>query len=115
MSGGHFDYKNYYIDDIVDSIENYVDGRPIDIHDIDITDLKYIDKEEKEYIEKYGRSLPNCYDFSKDTIAVFKEAINTLKKAAIYTQRIDYLLSGDDSEETFHERLHEELKNLECK
>jgi len=32
-----------------------------------------------------------------------------LRKAAIYAQRIDWLLSGDDGEESFLERLKEEL------
>lgn len=30
----------------------------------------------------------------------------------IYTQRIDWLLSGDDGEESFHSRLKEELDKL---
>ena len=32
-----------------------------------------------------------------------------LETVVIYTQRIDWLLSGDDNEETFLERLKEEL------
>jgi len=35
-----------------------------------------------------------------------------LKKAQIYAQRIDYLISGDDGEESFRERLKEELDKL---
>ena len=37
----------------------------------------------------------------------------TLRKAAIYAQRIDWLLSGDDDEKSLKERLEEELKELE--
>ena len=33
--------------------------------------------------------------------------------AAIYAQRIDWLLSGDDGEESFKRRLKEELDELE--
>lgn len=33
-----------------------------------------------------------------------------LEIAQIYAQRIDYLLAGDDGEETFQERLDKELK-----
>jgi hypothetical protein len=29
--------------------------------------------------------------------------------AKIYAQRVDWFLSGDDGEETFHERLKEDL------
>lgn len=34
------------------------------------------------------------------------------KKAYIYAQRIDWLLSGDDGEKSFHKRLKEELQQL---
>ena len=36
-----------------------------------------------------------------------------LKKAYIYAQRVDWLLSGDDGNESFIERLTEELNKLE--
>jgi hypothetical protein len=41
-----------------------------------------------------------------------KEGIEVLKRAQIYAQRIDWLLSGDDGIETFFERLEEDLNNL---
>ena len=34
-----------------------------------------------------------------------------MRAAAIYAQRIDWLVSGDDGEETFHQRLAEELRS----
>jgi hypothetical protein len=49
---------------------------------------------------------------NKEVIEKFKEAIIILRKAAIYTQRIDWLLSGDDEEETFLKRLKKDLKEL---
>ena len=42
-----------------------------------------------------------------------KEGIHHLKIAYIYAQRIDWLLSGDDGEETFLERLQKELEDYE--
>ena len=42
----------------------------------------------------------------------FKLAVWYLKQALVYTQRIDWLLSGDDGEETFHERLKKDLEKL---
>lgn len=36
-----------------------------------------------------------------------------LKRARVYAQRVDWLLSGDDNEESFHERLKEELEELD--
>ena len=48
----------------------------------------------------------------KEVIEKFKEAVIILRKAAIYTQRVDWLLSGDDEEETFLERLKKDLEEL---
>lgn len=45
----------------------------------------------------------------------FKKGIELLKKAQVYAQRIDYLLSGDDGEDNFHLRLKEDLANLKSK
>ena len=41
-----------------------------------------------------------------------REAVKILKIANIYVQRIDWLLSGDDGEETFLNRLSEDLSNM---
>lgn len=91
MSGGRFDYKQYGLSEIADSIEyeicnNNAEPRP------------------EDWFE------PN--NFREETIREFNEAIVLLKKAGIYAQRIDWLLSGDDGEETFHERLRQDLLSL---
>jgi hypothetical protein len=39
--------------------------------------------------------------------------MKVLRVAAVYAQRIDWLLSGDDGEESFLKRLKEELGQLE--
>ena len=113
MSGGHFEYAQYKIADIYSSIEEYLDGRELDEGDVNEY-CRYYDLEdnEKEYILKHHRTIPNQYEFSEETLAEFKKAIHILKQAEIYAQRIDWLLSGDDGEESFHERLKEELEKL---
>lgn len=55
------------------------------------------------------------YNMKEETIQEFKKGLDYLYKAYIYTQRIDYFLSGDDSEETFHERLKEDLRVYKIK
>ena len=50
-----------------------------------------------------------------EVVDEFKKGLKILKTAAIYAQRIDWLLSGDDGEESFKERLKEELDDLESK
>lgn len=52
-------------------------------------------------------------DFSKETLDEFRKGLDILNKAYIYAQRIDWLLSSDDGEDTFHERLKEELEEYE--
>ena len=78
MSGGHFDYKQYNINYIVDDIENEL----------------------------------NKEDYSDIVKIKMKDAIKYLKIALIYTQRVDWFLSGDDDEKNFLERLDKELNEL---
>lgn len=67
-------------------------------------DMNYIaDKIEREVLINSKK---------KEVIEKFKEAVIILRKAAIYTQRIDWLLSGDDEEETFLKRLKKDLEEL---
>lgn len=38
--------------------------------------------------------------------------MNLCRKASIYAHRVDYLLSSDDGEESFHAKLKEDMKNM---
>ena len=98
MSGGHFNYGQTYMADIADKIDELIinNGK----EDV-ITDNYF----ECEYY----------YNYSPETIELFKEGIIALRKAFVYAQRIDWLVSGDDGEETFAKRLKEELDKLEGK
>ena len=51
--------------------------------------------------------------YTEETLQEFRRGIAVLKRAIVYAQRIDWLLSGDDGEESFHKRLKEELEKLE--
>ena len=117
MSGGHFDYAQYRIADIYTEIEDEIYGHPLDgeysanryIEDC------WLDESEKEYVRKHHHTIPNHSGYSKETIKEFKKGITLLKKAEVYAQRIDWLLSGDDGEDNFHQRLKEDLANLKSK
>lgn len=61
--------------------------------------------EQLEQIVKENRD-----GFENNTLDQFKAGIVLLRMARIYTDRIDWLLAGDDSEDTFHERLAKELR-----
>lgn len=120
MSGGHFGYRQWNIQDIADQLGDYIYGHELDEEDIDeyVHDTFYFwddaDKKEAEkFIRENKRTLPNLYGYSEKTLTEFKRGLDILRRACIYAQRIDWLLSGDDGEDSFHERLKEELEELE--
>ena len=116
MSGGHFDYYQWHIRDIIYSLEDYIYGHSLEEEDIDYyIEDHWLEDKEKEYVIKNKHTVPNLYEYSKETIKEFKKGLAILRKAYVYAQRIDWLLSGDDGEESFHERLKEELDNLKSK
>ena len=114
MSGGHFEYKQYTIEDIADSIEDYLYGHELDETEVKdyINDLYIDDEEEADYIREHHRTLPNRHGYRFATLRQLKRAVRSLRKAAVYAQRADWLLSGDDSEETFMQRLFDDLKDI---
>jgi hypothetical protein len=99
MSGGHFNYDQRRIDPIADDIQREIDnnGRLL------------TEEERKDYFLFDGEKPTHHYEYPEEVIAEFKKGVEYLRLAAIYAQRIDWLLSGDDGEESFLERLKEEL------
>jgi len=109
MSGGAFDYKQYNISMIADEIEQIIlnNGRPKTQEEL--KDESW--GRDNSWYEKYPEDL-NHYKYPDDVIEEFKKGLDILRKAQVYAQRIDWLVSGDDGEETFHERLKEDLDKL---
>ena len=165
MSGGHFNYQQYHIEDIANSIEQEIEEatkpKPPLVWKEGVSVFKKIDdwhsigiymgfntyneagkhlKKDKAYkfvreYEKDGKRISEFMDgenlievkeikyqeyedgeyyseYSDETIQIFRDAVKILRKASVYAQRIDWLLSGDDVEESLKERLEEELKEL---
>ena len=92
MSGGYFDYKDHYINDIADKIQ------------------RLIDTNEDETLNRWGDR--NGRFLKPETIAKFQEAVLVLHIAAVAVHRIDWYLSGDDGEETFSKQWDEEIENI---
>lgn len=92
MSGGTFDYIQYRFEEIVDRIEEEIKDNTV--------------KPEYWWGEWNGQV------YSDETIAEFKKAIEVVNKARVYVHRVDWLLSGDDGEESFHKGLAEDLAEL---
>lgn len=173
MSGGHFNYNQRRIKEIIESIEEVIqketETRPPLIQELCVTVWKILNehssqstyyhfdtyeeaydyfkklgyeieiiseesqnrkfrakgiKHEKEELLEVQEFIYEYYknkngeqvwynDFSKETLDEFRKGLDILNKAYIYAQRIDWLLSGDDEEETFHERLKEDLEEYE--
>lgn len=92
MSGGGIGYFQYKIEETIETIQETIDtnGKP--------------DKDRWDY--------PIYSQYEEDTIDKLKDAIKILELAKVYTTRIDYLIAGDDGEESFHKRLKEELEAL---
>jgi len=81
MSGGHFDYTQYRIEEIAAEIDKLI---------------KINDSTEKnEWGEDVG------YHYPPEIIVRFREAAHTLRQAQEMAQRVDWLVSGDDGEESF--------------
>lgn len=109
MSGGRFDYRDFAFNDIADQIEHEIkiNGKPKTTEE-----LKEESWRDVEWYTKYPEDL-NHYKYSDEVINEFAEAVVILRMASIYTHRIDYLLSGDDGEETFLKRLYDELEKVD--
>ena len=98
MSGGHFDYNQYRIDLIIESIEEVINNNMV--------------KVEKKNSWYQSDDRVYYYEYPNEVIEKFKEGVKQLRIARIYAQRIDWLLSGDDGEESFFNRLEEDFNNL---
>ena len=88
MSGGRFQYDQYRIREIADEIQRYLDNQGKGI----------------------GSVWEGTYPIYSDAVQEeLRNAIKHLQIAYIYAHRADWLLSGDDGEENFLERLKEDL------
>ena len=108
MSGGAFNYDQYKIGYMVDQIEETVVKNGVEKTP---EELKNEGWRDPDWYKKYPEDLFH-YKYPDEVIEKMNEGIEVLKRAQIYAQRIDWLLSGDDGEESFLRRLEEELNEL---
>jgi hypothetical protein len=74
--------------------------------------FEYIQHDLERVADEIEVSANNEFEYSNETHNRFLEAVILLRRAAISVNRIDWLLSGDDGEETFHKRLCADLDKL---
>ena len=108
MSGGAFDYNQYKIGYIADQIDEVIVKNGIEKTPQELKDESWRDP---EWYIKYPEDKFH-YKYPDEVIEKMKEAVKALKIAQEYAQRVDWLLSGDDGEESFLSRLEENLKKI---
>ena len=96
MSGGKFDYKHFQAEMLAEELRDFV-------------------KEQWQY--KNGNSIPDernggwDYELSAKTLDKIDQTATMLYKAATMAHHVDYLLSGDIGEDSFHLRWDEDKLN----
>lgn len=92
MSGGRFNYQQSSINNIADNIEDMIYNNG------------------SQELDQWGYLKYD--DWPQEIIEQFQIAVKKLREAYVYAQRIDWLVSGDDNEDIFLERLKTDLKEL---
>ena len=82
MSGGHFDYVQHRMNDAAEKLERVI------------------------------RTADDEQSYNIETIQEFVEGYQYLVYAAAFLHRIDRLISLDDSEESFHKLLAEDVDKI---
>lgn len=90
MSGGHFEYQQYRIEDIAVEIDEMIKSND--------------DKSLNEWGQRRGKGYP------PEIIEKFRMAAHTLRQAAEMAQRVDWLVSGDDGGDCFLRRWEKEVR-----
>jgi hypothetical protein len=104
MSGGHFDYVQHRLNNVADDIERLLEkqGKEKDKNELYSSREYYLEYPDEKY----------HYTYPQEVQDKMREAIKQIRIAEIYIQRVDYLVSGDDGEESFLERLEEDLSEI---
>jgi hypothetical protein len=108
MSGGHWEYLQYRFADVSEDIEKLIEknGQPKSAEEI-----KENTWHDDDWYNKYPEDRYH-YEYPPEVIKEFKKGAEIIKLAQIYMQRIDWLLSGDDGEESFITRLAKDITKL---
>jgi hypothetical protein len=104
MSGGTFDYDQYRIRTMWQTIQSVIDKAGT----IRNKDERYHDP---DWYKKYPEDLYH-ETYPEEVTQALKDAVKVLKIAEVYAQRADWFLAGDDGPESFLRRLKEELNNI---
>ena len=108
MSGGHWEYIQYRFTEVYEDVRNLIEKNG-----------KELTHEEMkahwsgpEWFEKYPEDKFH-HEYSSEVIEELNKGAEIIQLAQTYMHRIDWLLSGDDGEESFLKRLKEDLSKLD--
>jgi hypothetical protein len=108
MSGGHWDYLQYRLTDVVEDINKMVEKNGQEKTVEEIKDEHWRDP---NWYEKYPEDRFH-YKYPDEVIEEFKKGAKIIAEAQVYMQRIDWLVSADDGNESFIKRLKDDLSKL---
>ena len=108
MSGGHWHYIQHRFTDVAEDIDELIEKNGKPKSEKELKEESWYDD---DWYEKYPEDL-NHYEYPPEVIEEFKKASQAIKIAQVYIQRMDWLLSGDDGEESFLRRIEEDLEKL---
>jgi nitrogen-specific signal transduction histidine kinase len=114
MSGGALDYSFVHMNETVRRIQEEIENLEALVNSGDTSGYRI-----SQY---YKNRFPEREEFkSEETLAkavlrIYKNAVECLTKASIYSERIEWMLSGDDGPEALVLRVEEELnqEKKEC-
>lgn len=66
----------------------------------------------QEYEADADGNVPYFPEYKEETIRELRKGLDILRQAEVYARRIEWLLSGDDGDESFIKRLHNDLAEL---
>jgi hypothetical protein len=109
MSGGYWEYIQFRFTEVIESINDLIakNGK-----EKTSEEMKSERNWDPEWYEKYPEDK-FYYCYPDEIIEQFKIGKLKIQEAQIYMQRMDWLLSGDDGEESFIKRLKEDLDKLD--
>lgn len=105
MSGGHWEYIQYRFTDVAEDIDKLIKQNGKLKSEKELKENSWHDD---DWYNKYPEDR-YYYEYPTEVIEEFKIGAEVIRKAQIYMQRMDWLLSGDDGEESFIIRLKEDL------
>jgi hypothetical protein len=111
MSGGHWDYLQHRLYDVVDDIDEMVEKNGKEKTEEEMKAEPWISP---DWYKEYPQDRFH-YEYPPEIIEEFKRASIIIAQAEVYMQRIDWLLSGDDGNESFLRRLKDDLQQLKTK